>query len=863
MPIAQASIFRNSIQVQYVLRCMYYTLDTDKDFCISDFRNYGSKVLRKPSFEEKYRTDSPVNSENSSIRSESPAPYHMYVDSQAGLLTTNQQHLQYREQLGYFDGGSNTTLGSGIGLQNGHGQAPLQTSGWHPGDSRPGSGLLPPDHVQQMMRRRPHLRDSGLRPHSAQSQAVFSNGPIAAQHTVNSMYKQASQVPAPQGALHVATALEERTAPSRLHGGRGTLYGYSGASKSQPNLCQYSEEEEEDGMHLGYPNIVASMAGLNLGYPHDDMHSMASSLSPVSGHHEPSRFADYHPKPVPVSAWSTRQPQITLLTAQSQKIQKPVLQTATVPMAPSKCAAGSVQPGTTFIGGKKPPNYVSSVQAQVNTPADPAFGQNLQQLYNLKEPSSHHNNNNIQLEIRRTESSGGGVGSTQMPGAPNGGRTIQIQIQNTGSNDIYVHQHAAHQRHDAPESGFSSSGGGGVYTGSTNSSQLQLHPRYHMAFGTPVSTPGSESPIPRASNHSPVSVISTTSTPSTNSDRPERPPPPYPGNQSTMVSPAQLMQLFPDQLRYVHPYVDDLADTYSATSETPSIDSVPLDCSKDDSSSSVCDKDEGDRTHCTSPKPELSDPFLEQRLEGDDNRIKRFSSAAYKFYMEQHVENLFKSVKERDKRRQQLEEEMSKVGLNEDGRKAARRLLKQKETNFMRLKRAKMNVSMFTNIKKLGTGAFGEVALVMKNDTKQLYAMKTLRKNDVYRRNQVAHVKAERDILSEADNEWVVKLYYSFQDMEMLYFVMDYIPGGDMMNLLIKEGIFQEDLARFYVAELVLAIESVHKMNFIHRDIKPDNILIDKDGHIKLTDFGLCTGFRWTHDSEIYHKGTCTNMKSD
>lgn len=107
-----------------------------------------------------------------------------------------------------------------------------------------------------------------------------------------------------------------------------------------------------------------------------------------------------------------------------------------------------------------------------------------------------------------------------------------------------------------------------------------------------------------------------------------------------------------------------------------------------------------------------------------------------------------------------------------------RLLLYKKESNYIRLKRAKMNKSMFTRIQPIGVGAFGEVSLVKKNDsTGQLYAMKTLRKTDVLKRNQVAHVKAERDILAEADNEWVVKLYYSFQDKENLYFVMDYIPG--------------------------------------------------------------------------------------
>jgi len=162
---------------------------------------------------------------------------------------------------------------------------------------------------------------------------------------------------------------------------------------------------------------------------------------------------------------------------------------------------------------------------------------------------------------------------------------------------------------------------------------------------------------------------------------------------------------------------------------------------------------------------------------------------------------------------------------------------------------------MFKKLTTLGIGAFGEVALVCKEDSQHLFAMKTLRKRDVLQRNQAAHVKAERDILAEADNEWVVKLYYSFQDKDNLYFVMDYIPGGDMMSLLIKFGIFEERLAVFYIAELVQAVESVHRMGFIHRDIKPDNILIDKDGHIKLTDFGLCTGFRWTHNSKYYQKG--------
>ncbi|OUC49635.1 kinase domain protein [Trichinella nativa] len=229
--------------------------------------------------------------------------------------------------------------------------------------------------------------------------------------------------------------------------------------------------------------------------------------------------------------------------------------------------------------------------------------------------------------------------------------------------------------------------------------------------------------------------------------------------------------------------------------------------------------------------------------------IRPCTPQAFRFYMEQHVENVLKMYKERVNRQMQLEKEMVRANFSSKLQCQLRKLLTQKESWYLRLKRQKMNSSMFEKIKIIGVGAFGEVTL---KDTNTLFAMKVLRKLDVIKRNQAAHVKAERDILSKADNEWVVKLYYSFQDKDSLFFIMEYIPGGDMMALLIKKGVFEESLARFYIAELVCAIQSVHKLGFIHRDIKPDNILIDRNGHIKLTDFGLCTGLRWTHDWKYY-----------
>ncbi|EDS41508.1 serine/threonine protein kinase lats, partial [Culex quinquefasciatus] len=179
-----------------------------------------------------------------------------------------------------------------------------------------------------------------------------------------------------------------------------------------------------------------------------------------------------------------------------------------------------------------------------------------------------------------------------------------------------------------------------------------------------------------------------------------------------------------------------------------------------------------------SPIPERRNISKEKEAERFECKVRHYSPQAYKFFMEQHIENVLKSYTQRNFRIKQLESEMSKLDLPEETKIEMRKLLCQKESNYIRLKRAKMDKSMFARIKTIGVGAFGEVTLVKKIDTpNHLYAMKTLRKADVLKRNQVAHVKAERDILAEADNEWVVKLYYSFQDKDNLYFVMDYIPG--------------------------------------------------------------------------------------
>ncbi|TDL29494.1 kinase-like protein [Rickenella mellea] len=213
------------------------------------------------------------------------------------------------------------------------------------------------------------------------------------------------------------------------------------------------------------------------------------------------------------------------------------------------------------------------------------------------------------------------------------------------------------------------------------------------------------------------------------------------------------------------------------------------------------------------------------------------------------------SAIERNTRRVELERRLAADTVTSDERKQRQlQQLGKKESTFLRLRRTRLGLDDFRTVKVIGKGAFGEVRLVQKTDTGKIYAMKTLKKEEMLKKDQLAHVRAERDVLAESNSPWVVQLFYSFQDPTYLYLIMEFLPGGDLMTMLIKYDTFSEDVTRFYIAECVLAIEAVHKLGFIHRDIKPDNILIDKDGHIKLSDFGLSTGFHREHDSSYYQR---------
>ncbi|KAF9198540.1 Serine/threonine-protein kinase [Haplosporangium sp. Z 27] len=229
-------------------------------------------------------------------------------------------------------------------------------------------------------------------------------------------------------------------------------------------------------------------------------------------------------------------------------------------------------------------------------------------------------------------------------------------------------------------------------------------------------------------------------------------------------------------------------------------------------------------------------------------------STAAKYRLEHHYSLQLEQAIERSERRVELEKKLETEPGSDERKHRQLAALGRKESQFLRLRRTRLGLDDFVTVKVIGKGAFGEVRLVQKLDSGKIYAMKTLRKADMFKKDQLAHVKAERDVLAESESPWVVQLFYSFQDPQYLYLIMEFLPGGDLMTMLIKYDTFSEDVTRFYIAECVLAIEDIHKMGFIHRDIKPDNILIDRDGHIKLSDFGLSTGFHKTHDSQFYQR---------
>ncbi|KAI0437333.1 serine/threonine-protein kinase DBF20 [Xylaria telfairii] len=165
-----------------------------------------------------------------------------------------------------------------------------------------------------------------------------------------------------------------------------------------------------------------------------------------------------------------------------------------------------------------------------------------------------------------------------------------------------------------------------------------------------------------------------------------------------------------------------------------------------------------------------------------------------------------------------------------------------RERAALRKRRIRLRHGDFQILTQVGQGGYGQVFLAQKKDTREVCALKVMNKKLLFKLDEIRHVLTERDILTTANSEWLVRLLYSFQDDKSIYLAMEYVPGGDFRTLLNNTGVLSNRHARFYIAEMFCSVDALHKLGYIHRDLKPENFLVDSTGHVKLTDFGLAAG---------------------
>ncbi|KAJ8772846.1 hypothetical protein K2173_028023 [Erythroxylum novogranatense] len=216
--------------------------------------------------------------------------------------------------------------------------------------------------------------------------------------------------------------------------------------------------------------------------------------------------------------------------------------------------------------------------------------------------------------------------------------------------------------------------------------------------------------------------------------------------------------------------------------------------------------------------------------------VTRQKAAAAKQFIENHYKHYLQRLQDRLERRRTLQRRAQEARLSNEEQEEMLRNLERKETDYMRSQRRKVGIDDFEQLTVIGKGAFGEVRLCRAKSTGEIFAMKKLKKSEMLSRGQVEHVRSERNLLAEVDSRCIVKLHYSFQDSDFLYLIMEYLPGGDIMTLLMREDILPEDVARFYIAESILAIDSIHQHNYIHRfwlvqalDEKYSTILLENE----------------------------------
>lgn len=155
------------------------------------------------------------------------------------------------------------------------------------------------------------------------------------------------------------------------------------------------------------------------------------------------------------------------------------------------------------------------------------------------------------------------------------------------------------------------------------------------------------------------------------------------------------------------------------------------------------------------------------------------------------------------------------------------------------LSKEKVNIHSFSLICVIGKGSYAKVVVARKRDSGKIYALKIIKKSRIEQKSNKEYVQTERSILAEIQHPFIIKMSYAFQTESKLYFALEYCPGGELFNLLQKKRRFKEEYAKFYAVQVLLAMEHLHKYDIVYRDLKPENVLIDVDGYLRLIDFGL------------------------
>jgi serine/threonine protein kinase len=213
-------------------------------------------------------------------------------------------------------------------------------------------------------------------------------------------------------------------------------------------------------------------------------------------------------------------------------------------------------------------------------------------------------------------------------------------------------------------------------------------------------------------------------------------------------------------------------------------------------------------------------------------------AASLRIYFRQHYADLLTYVEQRRARMDRIKAQIAQPGVAPYQQIMVYGEHCERETNVLRMRRVRPKLRDFEMLALIGRGGFGEVYLCRQRDTHQVLVIKKVSKATLIERNMVESIRVERQVLKDTKSEWLVRLLYSFQDKHHLYLGMEYVPGGNLSTLL--ENIdFSEAEARVYAAEMIMAVSELHRLGFIHRDLKPDNFLISSTGHLKLADFGL------------------------